>query len=400
VAFASAEGRALFKEALAAGTLESYFPLAEQHHTQADPAFCGLASLVVALNTLAIDPGRLWKGPWRWFSEEQLDCCVPLQQVQVSGLTFDELACLASCNGASARATRAEESSESALRAAIEASSRSSASPVLIASYSRRILGQTGGGHFSPLAGYHAGQDRVLILDVARFKYSPHWVSVSALFCAMQDIDPVTARSRGWIELERAAAPRNLAFVFTHRGAGWQRVAAFLEREARALLDAHAPASTEDALRVLFNAAEVAAAGIALRETTDTLHQQAVETVISELRATRVFAVANSTCSAVPPELAAALFYLLPDSTWAGLAPNIASELRALSRVEDLPEPLSSDLGVLRRQLDELGCAAHADRNQNQSCVPPSSTPMPKRDMPMVCSDVTSPSPPKSQAPS
>src|SRR5690606_30953135 len=65
IAFASPEGQRLFGEALAAGGLGGYFALAEQYQTQSDPAFCGLGSLVVALNALAIDPGRLWKGPWR-----------------------------------------------------------------------------------------------------------------------------------------------------------------------------------------------------------------------------------------------------------------------------------------------------------------------------------------------
>jgi glutathione gamma-glutamylcysteinyltransferase len=397
IAFASAEGRALFKEALSAGTLESYFALAEQHHTQADPAFCGLASLVVALNALAIDPGRLWKGPWRWFSEEQLDCCVSLAQVQANGLTVDELACLATCNGATARLQRAESGSAEALRTVVAQSSRSGASPVLIASYSRRILGQTGSGHFSPLAGYHEEQDRVLILDVARFKYSPHWVRVEDLFRAMQDVDPVTSRSRGWIELERAPSPRNLAFVFTHRGGGWQRIATFLEREARALLEAERPASADAALRVLFNAAEAAATGIALRETTDDVHRRAVETVLSELRATAPFAVAKAVCTQVPPELVTALFYLLPDTTWSGLEADVAGELCRVGRVEELAEPLSGDLSVLRRQLRELQCSSVTAPSQNQSCEPPSSTPSPSRDQPTVVSAVTVSSLPPNQ---
>jgi hypothetical protein len=41
---------------------------------------------------------------------------------------------------------------------------------VVIASYARRILNQTGTGHFSPIGGYHEAKDLVLILDVARFK--------------------------------------------------------------------------------------------------------------------------------------------------------------------------------------------------------------------------------------
>ena len=89
----------MFAEALTSGGLPGYFPLAEQFHTQSDPAFCGLGSLVVALNSLATDPERLWKGPWRWFAEDLLDCCVPLPDVRERGLDIDELACLARCNG-------------------------------------------------------------------------------------------------------------------------------------------------------------------------------------------------------------------------------------------------------------------------------------------------------------
>jgi len=52
LAFSSPEGRQVFAEALATEGLNGYFRLAEQFHTQSDPAFCGLGSLVVALNAL------------------------------------------------------------------------------------------------------------------------------------------------------------------------------------------------------------------------------------------------------------------------------------------------------------------------------------------------------------
>ena len=61
---------------------------------------------------------------------------------------------------------------------------------------------QTGDGHFSPvhaalysvvplwnhlfqIGGYHAETDSVLVLDVARFKYPPHWIKLPTLFSAM-----------------------------------------------------------------------------------------------------------------------------------------------------------------------------------------------------------------------
>lgn len=56
---------------------------------------------------------------------------------------------------------------------------------------------QTGTGHFSPIGGYHAGKDMALILDVARFKYPPHWVPLSLLWEAMNSVDITTGQHRG-----------------------------------------------------------------------------------------------------------------------------------------------------------------------------------------------------------
>jgi Phytochelatin synthase len=47
VSFSCEEGRAMFKEALAAGHMEVYFKLAEHFLTQDDPAFCGLSTLTM-----------------------------------------------------------------------------------------------------------------------------------------------------------------------------------------------------------------------------------------------------------------------------------------------------------------------------------------------------------------
>ena len=97
----SATGVALFKQGLAAGTMQCYFSLSSQFRTQDEPAFCGLGTLVMVLNALGVDPGTQWKGVWRWFSEEALDCCKPLDEVRKEGITHDEFSCLAICNGLS-----------------------------------------------------------------------------------------------------------------------------------------------------------------------------------------------------------------------------------------------------------------------------------------------------------
>ena len=58
----------IFAEALAEGTMEGFFKLISYYQTQSEPAYCGLATLAVVLNALAIDPGRKWKGMFFRFS--------------------------------------------------------------------------------------------------------------------------------------------------------------------------------------------------------------------------------------------------------------------------------------------------------------------------------------------
>lgn len=62
ISFYSEEGKKIFREALDSGHMECYFKLAAQFRTQDEPAFCGLTTLVIALNALEVDPGAVWKG--------------------------------------------------------------------------------------------------------------------------------------------------------------------------------------------------------------------------------------------------------------------------------------------------------------------------------------------------
>ncbi|XP_039030891.1 glutathione gamma-glutamylcysteinyltransferase 1-like isoform X5 [Hibiscus syriacus] len=202
IEFASPEGKKLFTEALAGGTAEGFFKLISYYQTQSEPAYCGLATLAMVLNALAIDPGRTWKGPWRWFDDTMLDCCEPLEKIKSQGITFGKVACLAVCNGAQVEPFRTDQSNIQGFRERV-VSCTSSEDCHLIVSYNRAILKQTGTGHFSPIGGYHAGKDMVLILDVARFKYPPHWVPLSLLWDAMNTIDEATGHLRG-------SAPPNL----------------------------------------------------------------------------------------------------------------------------------------------------------------------------------------------
>merc|ERR1712154_60864 len=68
----------------------------------------------------------------------------------------------------------------------------------IVISFERSSIGQTGAGHFSPIAAYHEETDRCLVMDVARFKYGPYWAKVPDLYESMRPIDEITNKSRGW----------------------------------------------------------------------------------------------------------------------------------------------------------------------------------------------------------
>lgn len=218
----------------------------------------------IVLNALEVDPGKQWKGSWRWYEQEvkfhpsssecsrvlstairlilhkssivdqMLDCCRPLDAISKVGITLSEFACLARCNGlradifspsatkskgsaghtSSASLLDAQKDSEGnssneaeglshspvpAKRRKLNADPDSSSPPhlatplsnssspseaadhiaalnifrrdlariskggegMMALSYSRKALGQTGDGHFSPVAGFSEVDDQV-----------------------------------------------------------------------------------------------------------------------------------------------------------------------------------------------------------------------------------------------
>jgi glutathione gamma-glutamylcysteinyltransferase len=339
--FSSPAGRRLFAEALAAGGLDGYFRLAEQFHTQAEPEFCGLGSLVVALNALGIDPGRLWKGPWRWFSEELLDCCVSLDEVRRRGLDLDEIACLARCNGAAVDLFRAETSDAAAWRSSLIAAARGEG--VVIAAYDRARLDQTGSGHFSPIGGYHAERDLVLILDVARFKYPPHWISAERLWCAMHAIDPTTGRSRGWIALQRRAQGLSLGFTLSCEG---DDLKGFARRLSAAVDDLGPAARIEE----LATALMPVAAHLAVRVPHSAAHQDAIAAARNAVRKLAVCARVEAVVGADRAEAVTLLLIAIADR----LAPARRDELTAVLVDAEQRDALAAEIANLRDQLAAL----------------------------------------------
>lgn len=364
IPFSSPEGRQVFREALLEGGMEGYFCLAEQLHTQAEPAFCGLGTLVVVLNALAIDPGRLWKGPWRWFGEELLDCCRPLDTVKREGITMSQFACLARCNGARVRSYPAEVSTISELRYHVRASSSSPGGVHVVAAYSRRALGQSGDGHYSPIGGYHRGRDLALILDVARFKYPPHWAPLPAVWEAMQPEDPITQRPRGYFVISRAEerAPLCSGLEDPASWAGLEKLVIDVLREVAGrgspptladLVGALALRLPESALPVLVPGASggvAALAGGALSR------EQEARELLAEVRTTRLFDILRRAVGAEgrPTELATILLLALPSELCAVLPEGAAAELELMRAPDALSPRLYAEVLRVRTQLTAL----------------------------------------------
>jgi hypothetical protein len=177
--------------------------------------FCGPASLAAALNSLAInDPTPAPMFPYHLLTQDsvftaQNQAVKPYPKVESSGLTLNQLAQFAANLGASTEVIHALDLSADEMRTRLRAALGSHSTRVIV-NYSRTPLGQEGDGHISPLAAYDAETDSFLILDVARYKYPPSWVSFDQLFAAMQRIDTDSGLSRGALILSnpaRAARP-------------------------------------------------------------------------------------------------------------------------------------------------------------------------------------------------
>lgn len=191
---------------LAAELNRDYFSLATYAETEQVLTFCGPATVAAVANSLNIDrpsPERLY--PWTLFTQDLVfnDANQELKSyatVEHEGLTLVELDQFVENLGLAAEHRFADESTVDDLRDAIQ-STLVRRDARLIVNYSREALPQNGGGHISPIGAYDEETDSVLILDVAKYKYPPVWISVQKLHDAMILEDSGSNRSRGFIEV-------------------------------------------------------------------------------------------------------------------------------------------------------------------------------------------------------
>jgi hypothetical protein len=189
-------------------------PLAQWFETQANLAYCGVASAVVALNSLGVPaPPVPGYGSYRFWTQANAFSIpggvgyVRPAVVAQEGMTLAQLqGWLAGQPNVVVERFHGDHLSLAQWRELLR---RSLADPNdrLLVNYHRPVLGQQGGGHISPVAAYEPRQDLVLILDVARYRYPSVWVGAETLWRAMRATDASSGRSRGLLLIHRRLPP-------------------------------------------------------------------------------------------------------------------------------------------------------------------------------------------------
>lgn len=207
--FSTPQGEALFAEADAR---EAYFPLASNFVTQKTQAYCGVASIVMVLNALGLPaPPVPEYSPYRTFTQdnvldERTEPILPRETLARQGMTLDQLGGILLTQPVKAEVHHAAESSADEFRTLASGYLREPGHFVLV-NFLRKAMGEEIGGHISPLAAYDAKADRFLILDVARYKYPPVWVTTADLFAAMNTQDASNDnKTRGFVLVSAATA--------------------------------------------------------------------------------------------------------------------------------------------------------------------------------------------------
>jgi hypothetical protein len=189
-----------------------YGPLAESFLTQANLAYCGVASAVMVLNSLAIPaPPAAGYASYRFWTQENVFEAPAVRRwvrpevVAREGMTLEQLAGLLAGHGLRVERHHGDRLSLAQFRSLLRRNLGEPGDRLLV-NYHRGSLGQAGGGHIAPLAAYHAPSDRVLLLDVARYRYPSVWVPVESLWQAIRTVDSSSGLSRGVLAIRRQPA--------------------------------------------------------------------------------------------------------------------------------------------------------------------------------------------------
>lgn len=188
----SAEGQHLLSESAHKTDHAQLKPLLRPQRRR---AFCGPATSAAVINA-ALRPSN----PVTQFSI--FGTTTPHTKselaVSLSGLTLEELAVQLRAHGLAVRTVHAEHTDVTTFRADAQ-TVLGERLAFMVVNYDRGALEQAGAGHISPLGAYDVATDRLLVMDVATYKYPYTWVLLSKLWDAMNTVDLDSARTRGYL---------------------------------------------------------------------------------------------------------------------------------------------------------------------------------------------------------
>ena len=67
----------------------------------------------------------------------------------------------------------------------------------------RKILNQTGDGHFTPITAFHIKSNNALLLDSARFKYNSRWYNIYDIYNSLMTNDSISNKYRGFLLINK-----------------------------------------------------------------------------------------------------------------------------------------------------------------------------------------------------
>ncbi|MEC4986313.1 MAG: phytochelatin synthase family protein [Oscillatoria sp. PMC 1068.18] len=185
-----------------------YLPLSIHFVTQSNQAYCGVASIVMVLNALNISaPEAPEYKPYDIFTQnnffnKQTDKIITAKKVSRQGMTLTELASLLAAYPVKTEVHHGGDLTLAEFRSLVVNNLAETDNFVLV-NYLRKAIGQETGGHISPIAAYDRDTDRLLILDVSRYKYPPVWVQTEELWLATRTIDSTSEKTRGLVLVSR-----------------------------------------------------------------------------------------------------------------------------------------------------------------------------------------------------
>lgn len=170
--------------------------LVDAYEAQSLGSYCGVASGVIVLGALGRETDQ-----WDFFTSEASAVRSRLAVI-FGGMALPDLLGLLDAHGVEVSGAHASDIDIDEFRSVIDRN-LANAEDYLLVNYQRETLGQGQVGHISPVAAYDRDSDSVLIMDTAAHKYPHTWVPVDMLFAAMNETDPATGKSRGYVEVSR-----------------------------------------------------------------------------------------------------------------------------------------------------------------------------------------------------